>query len=223
MELDARGKAAQAVDERARRRAAAAEAQAQLTPEAIAAEEKRQRDNADLLTGGDVLEPSPPIPVDNGGAFEYLGFDAAERGLSGLNDGTDSDLSAKLAEAVQPVLDGTEDEDEGPQPVGIGQATIQWVLVGAEEGDGYELALQVQVDEQPPGGVVLEITQEMLARWSQGAGLQGNRTEHKKFAAGIIEKTIELAAFETGNALIYALEELMLDAPTETQVGDSDD
>lgn len=198
MELDARSKANQAIDRRARQRQAAAAAQLELTPEAILLEEQRQRENAALLHGGNVLEPSPPVPVDEIGP-------------------ANADLSAKLAEAVAPVLEGADET-----VIGAGRAIMQWILVSSddpENSDGYQLALQVQVDEQVPGGVVLEISQQMLKQWRDGIQ---NKDGETRFAAGIVEKTIEIASLETGNALIYHLRELMRE-PTRTAVGDDDD
>lgn len=218
MERDARGRAADAIERRARQREAAALAQQALTPEAVEAEKKRQVENAALIHGGDVLAPSPPMPVDEIDPVKW------EPGMQVPEDGEWPSLSDKLAEAVQPVLDGSEEPDESDS-LGAGRAVIQWILVPSddeENEDGYQLGLQVQVDEQAPGGVVLEITTEMLDRWKAGVGLQKNRTEHKRFAAGIIERAVELAALETGNSLIWTLEQLMLDAPTETSVGEDE-
>lgn len=198
MELDARGKANQAIDRRARQRQAAAAAQHELTPEAILLEEQRQRENAALLHGGNVLEPSPPVPVDE-------------------IEPANADLSAKLAEAIAPVVEGPDET-----VIGAGRAIMQWILVPSddpENSDGYQLALQVQVDEQAPGGVVLEITQQMLKQWRDGIQ---NKDGETRFAAGIVEKTIEIASLETGNALIYHLRELMRE-PTRTAIGDDDD
>lgn len=234
MERDARGKAADAVERRARQRDAAARAQQALTPEAIEAERKRQVENAALIHGGDVLEPSPSIPVD-GDLVEPPEFTEALAGLvaDGIIEEVPTDLSVKLAEAVQPVLDAPEETDE--ELVGKGIAVFQWLLVKTpdnEDGE-YQLGIQIQVDEQPPGGMALNITTEMLDRWRAGVGLQKNRVEHKRFAAGIIERAVELAALETGNNLIFTLEQLMQAqedggpekwdggyAPTETAVGE---
>lgn len=241
MERDARGKAADAVERRARQRDAAARAQQALTPEAIEAERKRQVENAALIHGGDTV----PVVV----AFGENDMVTVERipvseFSAPTHNAVDSHLSDRLAEAVQPVLDAPEEtreeEYEGPAPIGVGRAVIQWILVPSDddEGDnvgGYQLGLQVQVDEQPPGGVVLDVTLEMLDRWRAGVGLQKNRVEHKRFAAGIIERAVELAALETGNNLIFTLEQLMQAqedggpekwnggyAPTETAVGEDD-
>lgn len=198
MELDARGKANAAIERRARQRQAAAAAQHELTPEAILLEEQRQRENAALLHGGNVLEPSPPVPVDE-------------------IEPANIDLSAKLAEAVAPVVEGSDET-----VIGAGRAIMQWILVPSddpENSDGYQLALQVQVDEQVPGGVVLEISQQMLKQWRDGIQ---NKDGETRFAAGIVEKTIEIASLETGNALIHHLRELMRE-PTRTAIGDDDD
>lgn len=198
MELDARAKAAEAIDRRARQRQAAAAAQQALTPEAIAAEEERQR----------ALDPMS--------AREFGPEELAAAGFPQMQEA--QTLSSRLADAVQPLIDGA--GEPAPDVVGLGRAVVQWALTVGEEAP-YELALQVQVDEQPPAGVVLEISDELLETWRKGEGLQGNRIIHKKFAAGIIEKTIELAAEETGNHLIFALEELLRE-PTRTAVGDED-
>lgn len=189
------------LDQVARQRHAAALAQQELTPEAIKAEEERQR----LYAGGVALEPSPPLPVDDNGEF------------------VEPSLGEKLQAAIQPVLDET--GEVVPDLVADGRAVVQWALATSEDvdnADGFQLALQVQVDDQPPAGVVAEITQEMLNRWRAGAGLQGNRIEHRKFAAGLMEQSLVLVVQETTGLLIHSLERLMYENPTETAVGDDE-
>jgi hypothetical protein len=278
MDLDARGKANEAIDRRARQRHAAAQALLELTPEAIKAEEERQRKNAALLTGGKTeddlrLEHGSPKDAPREGypgrAFtsmtpeQWAESDSVEHaygetpvtysvdavGESALHVLPDDAVNGDLAEAVAAfanegglVPDALSDQlaqamreaaEEAAEPdlsaFATGGAIIQWALVETPESeDGeYQLILQAQVDEQPPSGASFDLTTEMLDRWSEGSGLQKNRTEHKRFAAGLIEKAVELSAFQTGNALIYSLEQILLsrtgDAPTETQVGDADE
>jgi len=217
-------KANESLDRRARQRAAQAAAMLELTPEAVAAEEERQRVNA-------ANEMTNEVPTDDDN-FELDDVDGNH---------TPQSLSEKLAAAAQEVLDVDGVEDAGGDiPYAVGRMHLQWALMDAEEGDGYELALQVQVDEQYPSGVVLEISNQMLDRWN-GPGLQ-NVDGEARFASGLVEKAIELSAYETGNGLIYALRQLMQarlpveapdysafqegdfeDEPTRTAVGDADE
>lgn len=214
MEQDARAKASEAIDRRARQRQAAAAALLELTPEAIAAEEERQMKfgaDGDIVSQDEMLQmlrddKHKESPADQEAMRESTEYLAGET------------LSSRLADAVQPIIAGSEEIPH--EIVDRGTATIQWALMTGEES-AYELALQVQVDEQPPAGVVLEITDEMLDIWRKGEGLQKNRVQHKKFAAGIIEKAVELAAEETGNHLIFALETLLRE-PTRAAVGDDE-
>lgn len=189
-DIDRLAEANQAIDRRARQRHAAALAQQQLTPEAIAAEEERQRNL-------NVLNP----PDDNH---------------------TAESLQDKFAHALTEVV--SEEPPESQGLLGLGRLVFQWVLAENVEDGGHQLALQIQVDEQPPAGFVADITPQLLAQWAKGKGLQGNRTEHKHFAAGLFDRAIAVGATETANHLIYLLEELMLDTePTRTSVRDDDD
>jgi hypothetical protein len=240
----------EALDRRARQRHAKALAMAELTPEAIEAEEERQRKHALEQMEAEGVPVSPigsyhsdrvaekmkdpeyaaaheaAILAEDDGYWTPAPDDKDAQGYRpGENPNTPEQqaaatLSEKLAAALQPAID----ETTAPALIDVGVAIFQWALASsedAENSDGYQLAVQVQVDDQPPGGVILEITQDMLERWRAGVGLQKNRTEHKRFAAGLVEKAIELASLETGNHLIFALEQLMSE-PTKTAVGEDE-
>lgn len=198
-DVDRIAEANQHLDRRARQRHAAALAQQELTPEAIAAEEERQRVHA-AITDGIIRNPEREVY-----GTETVGEVLAEYPPS---------LAERLAAAVEPVLAGEDpDEELVEAPIGIGRSMFQWILVPSddvENEDGLQLALQLQVDEQPPVGFVAEITAEQLAEWAVGKGLQGNRTEHKKFVAALFQQAIGVGATETANGLIYTLEQLML-------------
>lgn len=232
MEKSREQEAREAIERRQAQRAAAAAAQNYLNdhPEAVEAERLRQ----EALARGETVEPTPALEGEAEATVHTLTGESPEQVEQGpwerggyrgqptpgtITDdlptetsvGDDEDLSTKLAEAVQPVLDG---EDAEPSHwFRVGSAFTQWVLVeddDPENAEGYLLRLQVQVDERAPGGVELQVTKQMLDSWFEGKGLQKNRTEHKRFAAGLVEKAIELSSYETGNALIFALEEAML-------------
>lgn len=199
----------EAIDRRAAQRAAAAAALQEWTPEAISAEEERQRVQAEYLANADDNEHGPDRDV-------LAGEVEPEEG-----NHTPQTLEEKLSSAVQAVL---QDPGEEPDPIGIGRLVFQWILVPAEDSEGYQLGIQLQVDEQAPAGMGVDITPEMLASWAKGKGLQGNRTEHKHFVAAMFDQAIGVGATETANALVYALEELMLweTRPTETSVGEDE-
>lgn len=205
----------EAIDRRARQRDAAARALQELTPEAIALEEERQRKYAGGVEEHEA-ELLPGVP---------------ETAVQAAQEAGGRTLDEKLAAAVEEALEEQEGEI-APQPeiVGIGRSVLQWILVPSEEDeDGYQLALQLQVDEQPPAGFAVDITPTMLEGWARGKGLQGNRIEHKQFVAALFERAIAVGASETGNQLIYTLEQLMGTwvaghwvppyNPTETAVG----
>lgn len=234
IETDRIAEANEAIDRRARQRHAAALALAEAqTPEAIAAEAERQRQNA-YLAAADPNEYGPDRdyveegPLSDEGLITSLRRDSQVAG----------DLAQKLEEALQPVMDDAAVNE--PAIIGIGRSVFQWILVPSEDEEnpeGYQLGLQLQVDEQPPAGFVAEITPNMLEDWNRGKGLQGNRVEHKQFVAALFERAIGVGAGETGNQLIYVLEQLMVDTfgdgrnwgrpheddPTETAVGEDDD
>lgn len=231
-EIDRIQAANEAIDRRARQREAAAAALAEAnTPEAIAAEKARQMAATALERG-----EAPAILVDDAVNGDLAEAVAAFAG--GPDYETSDGLSAKLAEALQPVLEGaTEDQSS---IIGIGRSVFQWILVPSEDPDnaaGYELSFLLQVDEQPPGGFSAEITPELLSSWAAGKGLQGNRIEHKQFVQTLFERALAVGMNETGNQLVYVLEQLMVDSfgdgrnwgrphedePTETAVGDDEE
>lgn len=213
IEIDRIAEANEHIDRRARQRHAAALAQQELTPEAIKAEEERQRKNAQIAQADETYAELATTET----ASEYL------EKASGLQEELDA--------ALQPVV------DLEPEIIAIGRSVFQWMLVPSDEpenADGYQLGLQLQVDEQPPAGFVAEITLEMLEGWAKGKGLQGNRVEHKQFVSALFERAVAVGMNETGNQLVYVLEQLMLnpnpyvndpfveDAATETSVGDDE-
>jgi hypothetical protein len=228
-DIDRIAEANAAIDRRARQRVAAAAAQAESnTPEAIAAELERQRVHAALEQG--VIRNPPEEKY--GQDAELLSQDEANVAFE------DPSLDQKLASALQPIVDTVHEVE--PKIIGIGRSVFQWVLVPSEDPenlDGYQLAFQLQVDEQQPGGFIAEITREDLARWARGKGLQGNHIEHKQFVSALFERALAIGMNETGNQLVYILEHLMLggapdysvfpagsfqDEPTRTSVGEDD-
>lgn len=204
-DIDRLAEANQAIDRRARQRHAAALAQQQLTPEAIAAEEARQGRNARIEQADDT----------------YARLATSETASGYLENHAPESLQEKFAHALTEVV--SEEPPESQGLLGLGRLVFQWVLAENVEDGGHQLALQIQVDEQPPAGFVADITPQLLAQWAKGKGLQGNRTEHKHFAAGLFDRAIAVGATETANHLIYLLEELMLDTePTRTSIGDDE-
>lgn len=215
----------------ARQRHAAAKAIKELTPQDSEIEAAREAHIAKY--GIEVpfvygQEVSPPLDggVDNGIAEEELTEEDPATFIpmrGDLEDGT-TELSHKLAEAVQPVIDAAVQEQSGPSVYGAGRAYIQWVVAEGDEDNvlGYQFVLSVQVDDQAPGHVAFDLTPEMLDKWAEGVGLQKNRVGHRQFAAGIIEKAIEMSSFETGNNLIYTLEQIMLERAQEAEAAEEE-
>lgn len=217
IEIDRIAEANEHIDRRARQRHAAALAQQELTPEAIKAEEERQRVNAALINGESTDDDYFTPAEDHKDAQGYR--PGENPNTPEQQEAARTRLQDEMDAALQPVV------DLEPNIIGIGRSVFQWMLVPSDEpenADGYQLGLQLQVDEQPPAGFVAEITLEMLEGWAKGKGLQGNRVEHKQFVSALFERAVAVGMNETGNQLVYVLEQLMLGEPTKTSVGDDE-
>lgn len=208
------------------------------SPEAIAAEAARQEvrlaaeaaewraaERAISDANGEpyrpeILEPSPVL--------EPTGLD---------EDGSvPTPRKSRLAEALSTVLedpDEVEDEEveELPAEVMGGAHLIRWILLPAEENDGWTLGLGIESNEdEQPDAVYLEVTQAMMRKWRNAPA---NANDLERFAAGLMEKVADSLAEDLTDNLIVALERItrgelrekqhLLDVPTETSIGPDDD
>jgi hypothetical protein len=189
-------------------RQAAAEALNALTPEVV---EKLRRQEQERLTAP-TLDPDLELePVED---YE--------------------EPADPFAESLrQQVIEAHEARNTIPEHLGIGAFLFQWILLPGEDG-GLTLGLEVRVDDREPVGLDLDITEEDLAKWSKGKGLQGNRVQHKQWVSAVLNTAVGAGLTETGNSLIWHLEHYMAEGlsegfphpaafePTRTSVGEDE-
>lgn len=245
--------------------AAAAAAAEAYSPEAIAAEAKRQEDRIAAEAAqwrkegreqcirehrpieAQYLEPSPPLPggVDGNGEHMISEGGPVYTDPTGLDeDGTvPSPRKSRLAEILAEVVEPEEAEEE-PVPAEVmgGAHLVRWILLPAEEGDGWTLGLSTESHEdESPDAVYLEITQAMMRKW-RNAPASANDLE--RFAAGLMEKVADALAEDLTDRLIESLQRITTgelrerqyllppsgieltgypqDLPTETSVGEDE-
>ena len=231
--------------------AAAAAAAEAFTPEAIAAEaarrEKalaeeaaqwRKEGREQCIREGrpieeQYLEPSPAQPVDE----VPTGLDEDGSVPSPRRSGS------RLAAALAPVVEEhqepeVEEEEEIPAEVMGGAHLVRWILVPAEESDGWTLGLSTESHEdEQPDAVYLEVTQAMMRKWRNAPA---SAHDLERFAAGLMEKVADALAEDLTDRLIEALQRITTgelrekqylagpvefhndyepDPPTETSVG----
>jgi hypothetical protein len=202
----------EAIDRRAAQRHAAALAQNewnQLTPE----QQEATNHEIDLTMLGESIDHKHLAPRDNS-LPPVWPVDEEEEGPT---------LQQLLEAAAQDSVNAA----TSPEPFALGSVVFQWILVPSDEDPtGYQIGVQLQIDDSTPAGVVYDIPKEMLDRWAKGEGLQRNHAEHKRFANTLVNDAIEIGKKQTTDLLIYAFTLLIIQSqqgePTKTAVGEDD-
>lgn len=224
--------------------AAAAAAAEAASPEAVAAEAERQRVKLEMEAAEwraaeraicdakgesyrpEILEPSPVLETGVDGSLEVYDDYAGNNIVTGRKGG-----KSRLADALAEVVEEQQEEVEVLPEVMGGAHLVRWILVPADESDGWTLGISTESNtDEEPDAVYLEITQAMMRKWRNSPAAD---KPLERFAAGLMEKVADSLAEDLTDPLIDALERitrgelrekqhLNLVEPTRTSVGEDE-